>query len=140
MTNLLGSMNMRELTGHKVNGVNDGITITVVDDPGHGGANHKYQARLTIECPDGISGCETLHFKTIDIDFQNGTIPEVGVNGLTHEVLLVILIDRLEGFQRGKFACAANEIALNHCREALRALLERTKERAARRVEGTHKV
>lgn len=120
---------MRELTSHKVTGVNDGITVTVVDEPGHGGANHDYTVQWTQQ-----NGQQQLY----RINFQNGTLPEVGVNGLTHEVLLSILIDRLEGFQRGPFACKANEYALLSCRAAQKALKERTQERAARGVEGTH--
>jgi hypothetical protein len=121
---------MRELTSHKVTGVNDGITLSVVDEPGHGGANHDYTAEWVQK--DGRMQCYR-------IKFQNGTLPEVGVNGLTHEVLLSILIDRLEGFQRGKFVCWNNALALDHLREAQRTLLERTKERLARGVEGIHK-
>jgi hypothetical protein len=33
--------------------------------------------------------------------FQNGPIAEVGVNGVTHEVLLAIVADRLRSFQKG---------------------------------------
>jgi hypothetical protein len=122
---------MRELTSHKVTGVNDGITLTVRDEPGQGGACHEYTAEWSQK-----DGGRQLYL----IKFQNGTLPEVGVNGVTHEVLLAILIDRLEGFQRGPFACAANQKALDHLREAQEALLSRTRERAARGVEGTHQV
>ncbi len=121
---------MRKLTGHKVNGVNDGLTITVQDEPGQGGANHEY----TIEW-DTHGGADSVL-----IQFQNGPIREAGVNGVTHEALLAILIDRMEGFQQGKFACVSNELALNWLRLAQDALLNRTRERAARGVEGTHQV
>ncbi len=119
---------MRELTSHKVNGVNDGLTVTVLDEPGPGGANHKYNVRW--EEKDGLDSYCALYF-------QNGPIREVGVNGITHEALLAILIDRLEGFQRGKFACDANARALYWLTEAKDALMGRTRERAARGVEGT---
>ena len=36
---------MKELTGHKVNGCNDGITVNVLDEPGQGGACHAYEAK-----------------------------------------------------------------------------------------------
>ncbi len=121
---------MRELTGHKVNGVNDGLTIKVLDEPGHGGACHRYTV-----------GWETKTGREAwGIGFQNGPIADVGTNGMTHEALLAILIDRLEGFQSGQYACEANQTALDSLRKAQEALLGRTRERLARGVEGTHKV
>ena len=73
------------------------------------------------------------------IMFQNGPIKEFGVNGLTQEALLAIIIDRLRCFQSGPFACHDNEIALDYCKEALFTLQKRTRERIARGVEGTNK-
>ncbi len=124
---------MRELTGHKVSGVNDRLIVTAVDSPGTGGASHNYSIGLTGE----EEGVVTWR---ITLPFQTGPIREVGVNGITHEALLAVLIDRLEGFQRGKFACDANERALRGLIAARDALLDRTRERAARGVEGTHQV
>ncbi len=72
--------------------------------------------------------------------FQNGPINEAGVNGITHEALLAILIDRLRGFQAGPFKSKANACALTHMEEALMWLNQRTLERMRRGVEGTHKV
>jgi hypothetical protein len=56
--------------------------------------------------------------------FQNGPVKEngEGVNGLTHEVLLAILIDRLRGFQAGPYACPENALALSYIEGALAAL------------------
>ncbi len=126
---------MRELTSHKVNGVNDGLTITVRDEPGVGGANHEYMIQWSEnDNLRAIPDCGVL------LSFQNGPIREAGVNGITHEALLAILIDRLEGFQRGKFACGSNELALVELRRAQTTLLDRTRERSARGVEGTHTV
>jgi len=75
-----------------------------------------------------------------DVIFQNGPIPENGVNGLTQEVLIAICIDRLEGFQSGQFACRENALALTKLQEAQMWLLKRTRDRIARDVEGTHEV
>lgn len=128
---------MRELTGHKVNGCNDSLQVLVRDEPGVGGASHAYE----IVC-DGTK----CHGKTPDkpftyaLNFQNGPIPEVGTNGVTHEVLLAVLIDRLEGFQSGKFACEANAEALVCLRVAQNTLKGRTHERVNRGVEGTHQL
>lgn len=115
---------MRELTGHKVNPANDVITVTATDGPGPGGASHNYHMNWG-------SGAVTLQF-------QNGPINEAGVNGITHEALLAILIDRLEGFQAGKFANDYNAAALAHLQSAQGVLHDRTRERMSRGVEGTH--
>ena len=74
--------------------------------------------------------------------FQNGPIAEdgVGVNGVTHEVLLAIVADRLRSFQQGPYACKANACALTHIEEAMHWLQQRTLERMRRGVEGTHVV
>ncbi len=120
---------MRELTSHKVNGCNDAITIEVLDEAGHGGACHRYVMKFQKQ---------NGNREAWGIGFQNGPIAEVGTNGVTHEALLAILIDRLEGFQSGPFACDANEYAKNHLKDAQRILLDRTRERLARGVEGTH--
>jgi len=116
---------IRELTGHKVNPANDVLEVTARDAPGPGGASHDYQIKL----PDG-SG--------VRLAFQNGPIAEAGVNGITHEALLAILIDRMEGFQAGPYANDYNAAALAHLQSAQGCLLERTRERMSRGVEGTH--
>jgi len=134
---------IRYLTDHVVNPTNDRIKIAVTDAPGAGGANHRYE----------ISGFDTKSnpanvnkdgfvssFSAQVILFQNGTIPENGVNGLTHEVLLAIVADRLRSFQKGPFACKANACALTHIEEAQHWLQQRTLERMRRGVEGTHAI
>lgn len=120
---------MRMLDEHRINPGNDTIRIDVMDEPGHGGANHVYDCVL----PDG---------RVVRIQFQNGPIAVDGngVNGLTHEVLLAILADRLRGFQKGPYSCKANACALTHIEEAQHWLQQRTLERMRRGVEGTHTV
>ena len=120
---------MRNLTQHIVEGdsVNHQLGIVVHDEPGHGGACHSYSI---IDDPKPLCG----------IDFQNGPIKEVGVNGITHEALLAILIDRMEGFQAGPYASKDNARALTHMKAALGSLQNRTRARIARGVEGTHAV
>lgn len=122
---------MRELTGHKVNGINDELTIIVKDQPGSGGANHHY----IMEWRGKNEPSSAMH-----ICFQNGPIAEVGTNGVTHEALIEIIKDRLIGFQSGPYACADNAEALDHLMAAQECLLRRTKARLARGVEGTHTV
>jgi hypothetical protein len=119
---------MRKLTDHISNPVNDRIEISVMDEPGAGGAHHYYAV--------DVDGSE----KGLDVYFQDGPITEYGVNGVTQEVLLAIVIDRLRCFQAGPFACPENADALTHSVEALEALKSRTKACMARGVEGTHAV
>ena len=117
---------MRQLTDHIVSGDQAmQLQIEVTDEPGAGGANHKY--RIPVE----------FH-GTCEINFQNGPIKESGVNGITQEALLAITIDRLRSFQNGPYKCRENAIALTHCEEALMWLQRRTVERIKRGVEGTH--
>ena len=117
---------MREITTHKLNGLNDALTINVLDVPGQGGAHHEYE----------ILGEAGYLLQTIS--FQNGPIKEFGVNGTSGEALIAILIDRLECFQKGPFASDDNAKALTCLLEALYWLQKRTKDRLERGVEGTN--
>jgi len=138
---------MREINEHKINPANDTITIQVTDEPGSGGANHRYQI-TGFDVANNPSGRDasghlpgfTTDSRNIAIVFQNGPIPEAGVNGITHEVLLAIVADRLRSFQAGPFSCKANACALTHIEEAQHWLQQRTIERMRRGVEGTHTV
>ncbi len=125
---------MRTITNHIVEGdsVNHQVTITVLDEPGAGGASHKYQITL----PEEFWTDEQIIHRWV-IFFQNGPIKEHGVNGVTHEALLAIVIDRLRSFQAGPFPSEDNATALEHCEDALEYLQNRTRNRIARGVEGT---
>lgn len=113
----------RELTSHKVNGLNEAIKIEVLDEPGAGNACHEYAIESNNSC---------LH-----ISFQNGPIAEAGVNGISQEALLAVVEDRLKCFQSGPYACRENAIALTHIQDAMHWLQHRTRERMQRGVEGT---
>ena len=69
--------------------------------------------------------------------FQNGVVPEHGLNGVTPELLLEILIDRFEGYQAGPFACEENDAALTGMHDALEAIRRRRAERQQRGVLNT---
>lgn len=125
---------MREITDHKVNSCNDKIAIQVTDEPGAGGANHSYE----VSWPNPNS--EYGWFQGVTFKFQNGPIQEVGTNGVTQEVLLAIVADRLRSFQNGPYSCLENGVALQKVEEALEWLKRRTESRLARGVEGTHTV
>jgi hypothetical protein len=132
---------VRELHGHKVNPANDTLQISVLDEPGAGGASHLYQIsgfNSGTNPGDPFTdrhGTPALHSTIL---FQNGPIPETGVNGVTHEALLEIVADRLRSFQKGPYACKANACALTKIEEAQHWLQQRTLERMRRNVEGTH--
>jgi hypothetical protein len=117
---------VRNIQDHKTNPANDLIDVLVTDEAGAGGACHKYLVKLPSH--------------NVEINFQNGPIGENGVNGLTHEVLLAIVADRLRSFQQGPYSCKANACALTHIEEAMHWLQSRTIERIRRGVEGTHSV
>lgn len=124
---------MRELTSHKVNGLNEALRIDVLDEPGAGGACHRY----VIYRPFDEFNRELNASPVCHITFQNGPIAEAGVNGISQEALLAIVEDRLKCFQAGPYACRENAIALTKIQEAMHWLHHRTRERMARGVEGT---
>ncbi len=132
---------MRKLTDHIVEGdsVNHQLRITVLDEPGAGNACHAYEIKGADYSGNASNPNDFFSSKDDEIIlFQNGPIKEVGVNGVTHEALLAILIDRMRGFQAGQYACRDNAVALTHLEEALMWLQRRTRERIKRGVEGTH--
>lgn len=132
---------MRELTSHKVNPANDKLSVMALDQPGSGGACHSYQIfGYDPSNNPSITATPATFPAPCVILFQNGPISEVGVNGVTHEALLAILIDRLESFQAGPFANSYNENALGSLKAAQGWLFDRTRSRMERGVEGTHTV
>jgi len=134
---------MHEIHDHKINPANEQLTIVATDSPGPGGAYHRYEISgfdltdvpATTE-PDGYG--DALYGVTLF--FQNGAINEVGVNGVTHEALIAIVLDRLRAFQTGPYACRENALAISKLEEAQHWLHYRTRMREARGVEGTMKV
>ena len=121
----------REILTHRApNELNNAIRIFVFDDPGPGGANHHYQIEIAAR-----HGTQVL-----DVQFQKGPVQEQGVNGGSIEALAAVVIDRLEGFQSGPYACDNNADALAHFTAGLEILKARTAGRQARGVEGTSTV
>lgn len=128
----------RLLSDHVTPGLpHEPLRIEVIDQPGSGGANHLYRVD---GYDSGTNPSMSSWIDRTDILFQNGPIPEKGTNGLTHEVLLTIVMDRLRSFQRGPFASRENAMALTHIETGLMWLQQRTLRRLARGVEGTHHV
>ena len=149
---------MRTITDHKLNGLNDALEITVLDEPGQGGACHQYQiswGNVERGPKQTIAELEAILEKndkqvsllpnggvcignTSLVSFQNGPIKEAGVNGISGEALIAIVIDRLRSFQAGPFSCRDNAVALTKLEEAMMWLQKRTRDRLARGVEGTN--
>ena len=131
----------RELTSHKVDGLNESLNIEVRDGPGQGNACHHYMltgfnTSTNPSCPFVERHGEPAEHSTVL--FQNGPVGKVGFNGITNEALLAIVEDRLLGFQSGQFACRENAVALTKLQECMMWLQKRTRDRMARGVEGTH--
>jgi hypothetical protein len=137
---------MRKVTDHKIEGIDNLLSIQVLDEPGAGGACHHYQITATKEAvlkgvtdaglAEEINKVSLDHLILCDIRFQNSPLQEVGLNGITQEALIAICMDRLRSFQSGDFACESNVLALEHLKLALRYLQQRTRDRLARGVEG----
>jgi hypothetical protein len=133
---------MRTLTDHIVEGdsAKHQLAIEVHDEPGQGGANHAYAVYGFHSQGNASAGSSPFgkDETCLPVLFQNGPIKEFGVNGITQEVLLAIVIDWLRSFQAGPFASPDNANALVDCQSALNWLQQRTRKRIARGVEGTN--
>lgn len=100
--------------------------VIAKDSIGQGNAKHFYQ----------VVDSKTESNVLASAMFQNGPVLENGVNGCHQEDLIAIVIDRLESFQSGEYACSENEMALNKLHEALFWLRHRTQKRVDRGIEG----
>lgn len=76
---------------------------------------------------------------TMCVDFQNGTIPDEGLNGLTNEALLHILVHRTK-ILNDLYPCRENSIAITKMQEAIMWFEERTQDRVNRGVEGSNEL
>lgn len=120
----------RRILDHSVGGLNEVVILEAMDEPGSGGACHHY--RMSLPTKPGSEPMEQ------HVTFQNGPLNETPPNGISNEALIAIVIDRMRGFQSGKFACRENALALTHLEDSLHWLQDRTRKRLIRGVEGTH--
>ena len=111
------------LTDHKINEVNDNITIVADGDPGDCGLYY-------------IDYGDAVHVRSVLLQFQKGPVSEAGLNGITNEALIAIVLDRLRRFQSGDFKCRENAVAITKLEEGLMWLHKRTLDRVRRGVEG----
>ena len=110
------------ITTHKINTLNSGITIEP-SDPNAAGVPRKYIVTLA-------PGLVTT------IEFHEGD-PSQGANGLTQEVLMAILEHRLMAWQGTAYNTREAQIAIGKLQECRLWLGERTRLRIEREVEGT---
>ena len=123
---------MREITWNNESALNQHLVITSDDfDQTNGNAAHKYSIH--------VGGSESGAV-TVAMQFQNGPLQEAGINGISEEALLAVVIDRLQCFQTSQYACRENALALTKLEEAVHWLGHRTQSRRRREVEGTSKV
>jgi len=125
----------REITTHKVEGADysQSVTVTAKDEKGQGNANHIYEV-TTLE----TAVSDPYNKSLAKINFQNGPVKESGINGISNESLLAIVIDRMQGFQSGDYRTREGALALTKLEKAMLWLHSRTRDRLERRVEGTH--
>lgn len=125
-------MKVRDITTHHDgHGLNEAILVQAVGDVGPGGANHRYAIEY-------ISGNVMTRIGTLQ--FQKGPRDEPGsTSGITEAALLAVLIDRLECFQAGPYACEENQQTLDALWVAMNAVHARAHARAERGVLGTYK-
>lgn len=116
---------VRELRAHRAVPENERVTIfapPIAKEP----------TKYAVLAPDGNYVAK--------LEFQNGPVMHHGTNGLSNEMLLAIVADRLFWFQgRSGAPCKQNQDALEHVSQALELLHERTRDRLARGVEGQRK-
>ena len=120
----------REITTYNVNTAIQ-LKLEVLDEPGADGANHLYNITGFNSASNASNPWVTRPGQpeeSLTILFQNGPVLEKGANGITQEVLLAVLIDRLCSFQAGPSACRDSAIALFHVEEALTWLQRRAAE------------
>lgn len=133
----------RAITSHNVPGLETGIRISAPSESDTEPSNRLYLV-------SGFNSRNNPAFKAVSTvafneDLQGfafvNNVDENGVpNGLTLEALTAILIDRLEVFQSGPFACDENDVAMVHYKAALNVLHQRTLRLAKEREENAANV
>lgn len=93
---------------------------------------------------DGNPAGGTTYGNGFAIGWQNGPLgrglDREEPNGAFVEDVIAAAVDRIEFYQGSRFESDYNARALKHLQEALQALHQRTADREARDVEGTHAV
>lgn len=119
----------REVLDHRsapAGDAQDNYRVEAVDDPGPGGASFKYE--VTVRSHGEWARHAAVKFQSGPLDATSGP------NGLTNEVLLAVVLDRLRGFQQGPFACRENALAITNLEQTLHWLGSRSRDRNLRGV------
>lgn len=116
---------MRKLIDHQFNGLNNAIDVVARDDrKTEGGAPAWYQVMYG----------EGTTFKYVNLQFQMGDPATAGVNGISNEALLAVVLDRLRCFQAGAYPCRENALAITKIEEAMMWLHSRVRRLERERV------
>lgn len=118
---------IRELvTHHDGHGLNESISVRSTDEVGPGGAYHRYEMWI-----------DSDYVGFVQFQYGPRNHPD-SLPGATESSVLAILIDRLESFQAGPYACEENRIVLEDLYHALSMVKARADARANRGVLGTY--
>lgn len=109
----------------------------VEDHTLHKDNNHIRTLHLDDMPPGHHYAIRTENAELLDLKFQNGPVKSNGVNGITSEALLAILINRTT-ILNNNFPCEENRAAIHAMKTALELFEQRTRDRMARNVEGTN--
>lgn len=124
---------MPQVFDHIVPGRTADLTVRTVGGQGVGNAHIAYSV-----FGEASGALGTSNGFAATLKFQEGAVPAVGVNGLTNEVLIAIVLDRLRGFQAGLYPCRENALAITNLEQGLMWLQRRTADRLRRNVEGSY--
>lgn len=110
------------------------VVVSATDDADDnaGAAHHEYRVAVTDNTGKVV--------EDVRLHFQHGPIQEIGVNGITDQALLAIVLDRWRCFQKSKWANRETAVSITKLEEALMWQHKRTLDRLDRGVEGTNKV
>lgn len=109
------------IDSHHVKGYAFNIEVAAVPIVRYGMASYTYNLTKTYNDKPGYQFIKGLNF-------QIGDPSVFGVNGVTNEALLAIMIHRLQGFQNNPATnCSENQEAINHMELAMEALYSRTR-------------
>ena len=75
----------------------------------------------------------------VQITWQDGTIREVGRNGVQVAEALEVVLNKLKGYQ-AQFPCKENAMSITKIEEAILWQEKRTTDRIKRGVEGKHEI
>ena len=97
----------------------------------------KYMPGATPENDYKSTAVTDAQAPSLTLMFQDGNTRDNGINGVTNEMCLAVVWDRILAFQCGPYRCEYNAKALHHIERAIDALLSRTRERVEQGIEGT---